>query len=81
MRFINFFSNEAPLTLGSATGLGWKPAAFYKIQTKYFDEQYEAFPIWDKYSHLAICLRLMESHCYLLQMSNSLGWLTAMGHS
>ena len=29
---------------------------------KYFDVQYEAFFIWDKYIHLAICLHLMEPH-------------------
>ena len=32
---------------------------------KYFDKQNESFFIRDKYSHLAICLRLMEPHCSL----------------
>ena len=31
-------------------------------QKKTFDEQYESFFIQDMYSHLAICLHLMDPH-------------------
>ena len=40
-----------------------KPAAYYQNPKKYFDKQYEAFFIQDKYSHLAICIHQMVSHC------------------
>ena len=31
-------------------------------QKYFFDKQYESFFIQDKYSHLVICLRLMDPH-------------------
>ena len=34
---------------------------------KYVDEPFESFFIRDKYSHLAICLHLIEPHCYHLR--------------
>ena len=54
-------NNDAPSAQGGASGPGWQPAAYYNIQKK-IDKQYKAFFIWDKHSHLAICLRLVEPH-------------------
>ena len=34
------------------------------LTKKYSSGRYELFFIWDKYSNLTICLRLMEPHCY-----------------
>ena len=48
------------------------------------DEQYEAFLIRDKYSHLAICLRLMEPHSNTkiqkILWRESKIYLTSIGH-
>ena len=37
----------------------------FALAKKYFNERNKSFFIWDKYSHLAICLCLMEPHLEL----------------
>ena len=64
---------KAPSALGGVTGPGWWPAAYYNIPKTYFGLENEAFFIWDKYSHLVICLRLMEPHSKDDKLTDSRG--------
>ena len=54
---------EAVSLPDGVTGPGCKPAALFDYSKKIIlCEQSEAFFIWDKYSHLAMCLHMIQPH-------------------